>query len=139
MSKFAVLFPNYADNAAYLAVRNKMLQEGENRPLYLGGSNLPAAGKYGKPGNLDYTIGYGYDISKQTGAGIIADFTAAGIAISDAKTNNVGGVLYSTRDRRINQPRVCNKSTLFPLHGTRGCAISGRVRTRNIFATALAA
>ncbi|QQR69269.1 MAG: hypothetical protein IPI58_00860 [Alphaproteobacteria bacterium] len=47
--------------------------------------------------------------------------------------------LYSTRDRRINQPRVCNKSTLFPLHGTRGCAISGRVRTRNIFATALAA
>ena len=78
MSKFFDLFKQYSGSTEYVAARDAILEHGENPDLQ---NNVTGAGVYGYNNQID-TIGYGYDVSKQTGSQIISDFTLAGIFTS---------------------------------------------------------
>ncbi|HUB47435.1 MAG TPA: Ig-like domain-containing protein, partial [Acetobacteraceae bacterium] len=80
----------YASVSAYDAARDSLVEELENPKLLNG---VTGAGVYGF--GQPYTIGYGYDISRQTGTNLVGDLNAA---LSD-----VGGLAHFLTQAQINQ------------------------------------
>ena len=92
MSKFSNLFLTYANTAAYKAARDAMIEQAENPDLANGDNG---AGIYDYNDTI-YTIGYGYDISRQTGSGIISDFFSSPTPIftsANTNTNPTNGTI----------------------------------------------
>src|SRR5579871_783274 len=89
MSQFSTLFPTYTSDV-YTVKLTTLLKQAENAPLAKGTSQ---AGEYGF--GQPYTIGYGYDISQQSGQQIIADFINAGIFVLGPAGNITGTGQYA--------------------------------------------
>jgi subtilisin-like proprotein convertase family protein len=77
MTRLQDVFLSYSTNAAYIAARDSVIKQFENGALANGNAN---AGMYNF--GTRYTIGYGFDLSQQSGKTIKTAMQGAGITLS---------------------------------------------------------